>query len=435
MDTRKVTLVATIAVIALLAVGIGYAYTAMTTNQGNNASPEHLSIVQGGTGEYQFAPGNQHIYWDSNDFKVLEGNTLIGEGGIALGDFVTVFTMTGTTSTTDVPITDTESVQIGNSFTLTVTPTGYTVSGQIDAKVTASNFFIQAAGAVGSADIFMVADDGTAKQYFKLDANNHFMKGTISTGVFTPVADEASNVLEFPMKDASSYKTLTMSIYYVGSTGGYVVEHDSGVAPVGPSSKPIENGTLIFRINQEGANGADSNNHLTGMTLSKYAMDLTYGGSTDTATISFTETGTAPAAGKVVSPSYKDGDETIATAAIVGTTITVTPLKAGSTVITFTTAEGSFTQSISVNVAKKTVSDLTATFDPAAPAHGAEVNPPSVTIKDNETTLTVSTDYTGVWTNSTGAVITKLTEAGTYHYVLTGAGNYDGQKIFNLVVS
>jgi len=46
MDTRKVTLVATIAVIALLAVGIGYAltYQGSTTNTGNSASGEYLSV-------------------------------------------------------------------------------------------------------------------------------------------------------------------------------------------------------------------------------------------------------------------------------------------------------------------------------------------------------------------------------------------------------
>ena len=44
MDTRKVTLIATIAVIALLAVGIGYAYTASTSNTGNDVDAEYIQI-------------------------------------------------------------------------------------------------------------------------------------------------------------------------------------------------------------------------------------------------------------------------------------------------------------------------------------------------------------------------------------------------------
>ncbi|AMK13549.1 hypothetical protein AUP07_0495 [methanogenic archaeon mixed culture ISO4-G1] len=46
MDTRKMTLFATIAAIALLAVGIGYAYTASTSNSGNSASLEYYLIGQ-----------------------------------------------------------------------------------------------------------------------------------------------------------------------------------------------------------------------------------------------------------------------------------------------------------------------------------------------------------------------------------------------------
>ncbi len=45
MDTRKVTLVATIAVIALVAVGIGFAYTAATTNSGNDVTPGYMETT------------------------------------------------------------------------------------------------------------------------------------------------------------------------------------------------------------------------------------------------------------------------------------------------------------------------------------------------------------------------------------------------------
>ena len=45
MDTRKITLIATIAAIALVAVGIGYAYTAMTENSGNTVSSTYMVVT------------------------------------------------------------------------------------------------------------------------------------------------------------------------------------------------------------------------------------------------------------------------------------------------------------------------------------------------------------------------------------------------------
>lgn len=58
MDTRKVTLVATIVVIALLAVGIGYAYTASTQNSDNDVGSEYLTIVPTSNGSTQIYSGS-----------------------------------------------------------------------------------------------------------------------------------------------------------------------------------------------------------------------------------------------------------------------------------------------------------------------------------------------------------------------------------------
>ncbi len=55
MDTRRTTLIATIVLIALLAVGIGYAYTAYTENAGNNTDISYVTLTQTGTTGYTFA--------------------------------------------------------------------------------------------------------------------------------------------------------------------------------------------------------------------------------------------------------------------------------------------------------------------------------------------------------------------------------------------
>ncbi|MBE6524796.1 MAG: hypothetical protein E7Z65_08035 [Thermoplasmata archaeon] len=66
MDTRKITLIATIAVIALVAVGVGYAYTAITNNEGNTTTVEYVTLTQNGTGAYQFVNAEDNeIYFDT----------------------------------------------------------------------------------------------------------------------------------------------------------------------------------------------------------------------------------------------------------------------------------------------------------------------------------------------------------------------------------
>ena len=46
MDTRKTTLIITIAVIALVSVGIGFAYVAYTSNSGNNTDVAYITLTQ-----------------------------------------------------------------------------------------------------------------------------------------------------------------------------------------------------------------------------------------------------------------------------------------------------------------------------------------------------------------------------------------------------
>ena len=65
MDTRRTTLIATIIVIALLAVGIGYAYTAYTENSDNTSDVAYLKLTQTGTNAYNFTKGVDPIKFDT----------------------------------------------------------------------------------------------------------------------------------------------------------------------------------------------------------------------------------------------------------------------------------------------------------------------------------------------------------------------------------
>lgn len=66
MDTRKVTLIATVALIALVAVGIGYAYTASTENSENDVGSEYL-VITPTTGDAQVYSGSfdENIAYDT----------------------------------------------------------------------------------------------------------------------------------------------------------------------------------------------------------------------------------------------------------------------------------------------------------------------------------------------------------------------------------
>ena len=85
MDTRRTTLIATIAVIALLAVGIGYAYTAFTQNGGNSSNVGYITLTQvGDQTPYTFADGTtvkldtynqtnaQTVYYRLTDGPVID---------------------------------------------------------------------------------------------------------------------------------------------------------------------------------------------------------------------------------------------------------------------------------------------------------------------------------------------------------------------------
>ena len=68
MDTRKTTLIITIALIALVSVGIGFAYVAYTSNGGNNTDVAYITVSQddgSGHDKYTFTDANTKVYFDT----------------------------------------------------------------------------------------------------------------------------------------------------------------------------------------------------------------------------------------------------------------------------------------------------------------------------------------------------------------------------------
>jgi len=109
-------MIAAVAVIVMCAaglVGAGYAYTASTTNDGNNASSEYLVLSQDGPGAYTFV-NKQAIYYDTVNRKV--------DGAVG-----TAYTLAGDTIALDINNDSTDdytAVKLGNDLTLAADQTG-----------------------------------------------------------------------------------------------------------------------------------------------------------------------------------------------------------------------------------------------------------------------------------------------------------------------
>ncbi len=239
MDTRKVTLIATIAAIALVAVGIGYAYAASTQNAGNSATTEYITLVQdniGTKGAYTFTEANEKVYWNSEDRKV---DTV----------FKTKFTLTGTPSTTD--ITGYTTVQLGNSFKVKAAPqTGGTAKDTLTCAISAVMAKPSIPGATTQAKIFLKVSTNNSESepvaqisIFELTADN----------TFTKVGGEGSSFTIYKTNGSTTaYNDVTVSVYYGYDTtaGGVEVTHAVGDHPAGPSQAPLNNASLTFTVTE-----------------------------------------------------------------------------------------------------------------------------------------------------------------------------------------
>ena len=338
------TLIATIAAIALVAVGIGYAYTAMTTNTGNTASTEYITLVQDGTGAYQFSNGEK-VYWDSDDKKVGEAYEI--DYTLSSG------------SATDI-VTGYTTVPLGKPITLKTAPqTDGTAKASVSCQVIASSFtlptFEGAKAGSSTASIFMVVtttDSSSANQksVFKLTAANDFDKGTYNNSTWTWDNADAGNLFTIYRTAASSteYNDVTVQMYYgLTSNPGKVTysRASTTAAVVGPSGSVLSGAELKFKVSVPGDNNP-ATKELNNFELSKVSMTIT-GTGTDTSKVTFIP-GDADEKG-ITCVSANESTATV-TYNSETATITVTGVAAGSTTITVTSTDGGFVKTISVTV-------------------------------------------------------------------------------------
>ena len=233
MDTRKVTLVATIAVIALVAVGIGYAYTAMTTNSGNTSYSEYVTLTQSGTGAYTFIndPATGNIYFDTN--TVAAGTTYTLMNGKTTDQKAQAIS--------DIKNSDESSifgVQLGSDAKIHAVPTGTNapVSGYYDVRITSS-------GADVSSEFFALILFYYSNESDKTTDNN-IQYAICEDGItwkyfsYAGVAQSAINLVK--NTNAQDSKEYIMKLYYATKT------QDGSIRAVAPFERPLNETSFTF---------------------------------------------------------------------------------------------------------------------------------------------------------------------------------------------
>jgi len=254
MDTRKVTLVATIAVIALVAVGIGYAYTAATSNSGNNVGAEYITITQEQTGAYQFAKDGTFIYWDSSDYREN-----IGTSSMPFYVYKTAFSISS-----NLIINNAESkgipgydvVQLGDTFDVFAKKTNGSEIASVKCQIIPTAFTYQP---VEGLDIFLKVTGATGSaQYFKLVDDNTFvlMNETVTAvaGDNQFTINKDTYVEETKIENFNKAHIQVFAGYVTASTG-VVVKRAAPTDPVPAAINTLLNGSeLKFAIHVPGAN-------------------------------------------------------------------------------------------------------------------------------------------------------------------------------------
>jgi len=258
MDTRKVTFIATIAAIILVAVGIGYAYTAMTTNQGNTANPEYITLTQSGSGAYTFTTeAKQTVYWDSNDWKAASGENPY-KTNYKLSPITT--TIDGEKAAESARVVYTVA-KVGEDIVLNAVQTNGNAKTNVTCTLPTDEVDFDKPAAINGTEIVVILKvvvTNGATEYFKLTSDNTFSKLVAGDGG-TYSWDTTNHSFTIPgVASSTSYENVTISVYYgYPGTDGIIYERENPTpAPAGPSTTPISGAKLVFSIETSGSNPA-----------------------------------------------------------------------------------------------------------------------------------------------------------------------------------
>ena len=227
---RKVTLVATIVAIALLAAGVGYAYTSSTQNSGNIANSEYVTLVQGGGGGYSFSK-NVEVDWNTVDKKVDT-------------NYVTEYSIPGLTpGSPDDHMGNVYIKQIGDPISVLTKGVGMNPYGSLECKVEPASTWIFFTAGDHPTTFFLKVENNNNITWFKLINQNHAQKygesGWDGGNTFTIAYDGSEH----------KYYDTTVTVYYAIDGGNSIaVTHELGEQPDGPSSTILGYAMLKFTV-------------------------------------------------------------------------------------------------------------------------------------------------------------------------------------------
>ncbi len=351
-NNNKIVLsLALAAIIAVAAIGIGYAYTAMTTNSGNNAGIEYVSLIQGDDGKYQFSADDK-IIWDTKDYRT--------------GDETYTYHTEYRLNTPSVLTFDQDYVvvKIGDQFTIDAYPqTGGTyVSAGLETIFWTEGFNTVTMESddgnpgdltnntvIGTLIFFIKVMNNTVEYDFKVENNNI---SVWKNSAWSSAAADVKYIIasvdsdDDSEKDAYAQSTITVYCGYTANQGKIEVRNeDNDKRPI--TSAPLTNASLHFMATIPGSNDPTPiTNPVTAVAIYNEAGTEAIG---DTATITTNTTYTAiltPSNATISAVYWSSSNPNVATVA--GGEITIKT--AGSTDIIVTTADGGFVDKVTVTV-------------------------------------------------------------------------------------
>ena len=230
MNTRQLTLVVTIAAIALVFVGIGYAYTAYTANESNNTDVAYITLSETqGTGStaYTFTEANKKLTLDTYNeqsttkiYYSLTGKNVGSYQCACLGTVNITAKYTGNL-TDDVPTKLNVDVVSSSNFNAS----------------TDWVYFITDTPSTG---------DPTKIYAYKADSTSS--TNPTETGIWT----DGPNALVLERPAASKdYSSVTLSLYYGYLIKGTELEFDNKeFAKDLPAPQALTNGSVVFKATE-----------------------------------------------------------------------------------------------------------------------------------------------------------------------------------------
>ncbi len=224
---------ATVVAIVLVAMGIGFAYTASTQNTGNVAGNEYVTLVQGGEGAYMFA-SDINVRWNTADGMVGSKPT-------------TVFTTEQAMSRgTDEHMTDCYLLQLGEPFTIVAEGIGTTSTLEVDIGCPGQWYIFE--GGDHPTTYFLKVENSTTT-WFKWAVIHHYAFYKYGTDGWN--GGTTFNI-DYDAEHGRYYDT-TVTVYYAIDGGDSIaVEHEPGESPAGPNQPDnhllLAGAHLIFKV-------------------------------------------------------------------------------------------------------------------------------------------------------------------------------------------